>query len=110
MKIGIVGCGMVGSSVAFALVMNVVGREIIWQLYSPALEGLCRIALSAPGRCSTLRVSGPCSDVDLEWIRDKPFIRFPRDRLRLDSLRDVRFGGLDPIRTGGLRSRDGEQR
>ena len=29
MKIGIVGCGMVGSSVAFALVMNGVGREII---------------------------------------------------------------------------------
>jgi L-lactate dehydrogenase len=29
MKIGIVGCGMVGSSVAFALVMNGVGREIV---------------------------------------------------------------------------------
>jgi L-lactate dehydrogenase len=29
MKIGIVGCGMVGSSVAFALVMHGVGREII---------------------------------------------------------------------------------
>jgi malate/lactate dehydrogenase len=29
MKIGIVGCGMVGSSVAFALVMYGVGREII---------------------------------------------------------------------------------
>jgi malate/lactate dehydrogenase len=29
MKIGVVGCGMVGSSVAFALVMNGVGREII---------------------------------------------------------------------------------
>src|SRR4030095_102306 len=29
MKIGIVGCGMVGSSSAFALVMNGVGREIV---------------------------------------------------------------------------------
>ena len=29
MKIGIVGCGMVGSSVAFALVMNGVGREVV---------------------------------------------------------------------------------
>jgi len=29
MKIGIVGCGMVGSSVAFALVMNDVGREVV---------------------------------------------------------------------------------
>jgi L-lactate dehydrogenase len=29
MKIGIVGCGMAGSSVAFALVMRGVGREII---------------------------------------------------------------------------------
>jgi L-lactate dehydrogenase len=29
MKIGIVGCGMVGSSVAFALVMNGVGRDIV---------------------------------------------------------------------------------
>jgi L-lactate dehydrogenase len=29
MKIGIVGCGMVGSSVAFALVMKGVGREIV---------------------------------------------------------------------------------
>jgi L-lactate dehydrogenase len=29
MKIGIVGCGMVGSSVAFALLMNGVGREIV---------------------------------------------------------------------------------
>src|SRR5678815_6129587 len=29
MKIGIVGCGMVGASSAFALVMNGVGREIV---------------------------------------------------------------------------------
>src|SRR3954464_9139833 len=29
MKIGVVGCGMVGSSSAFALVMNGVGREIV---------------------------------------------------------------------------------
>ena len=29
MKIGIVGCGMVGSSSAFALVMSGVGREIV---------------------------------------------------------------------------------
>jgi L-lactate dehydrogenase len=29
MKIGVVGCGMVGSSAAFALVMNGVGREIV---------------------------------------------------------------------------------
>jgi L-lactate dehydrogenase len=29
MKIGIVGCGMVGSSVAFALVMSGVGRELV---------------------------------------------------------------------------------
>ncbi|MFY9987041.1 MAG: hypothetical protein WAK31_19930 [Chthoniobacterales bacterium] len=29
MKIGIVGCGMVGSSVAFALVMRGVGREVV---------------------------------------------------------------------------------
>jgi L-lactate dehydrogenase len=29
MKIGIIGCGMVGSSSAFALVMNGVGREIV---------------------------------------------------------------------------------
>jgi L-lactate dehydrogenase len=29
MKIGIVGCGMVGSTSAFALVMNGVGREIV---------------------------------------------------------------------------------
>ena len=29
MKIGIVGCGMVGSASAFALVMNGVGREIV---------------------------------------------------------------------------------
>src|SRR6187431_239970 len=29
MKIGVVGCGMVGSASAFALVMNGVGREII---------------------------------------------------------------------------------
>lgn len=29
MKIGIVGCGMVGSSSAFALIMNGVGREIV---------------------------------------------------------------------------------
>jgi L-lactate dehydrogenase len=29
MKIGVVGCGMVGSSVAFALVMHGIGREII---------------------------------------------------------------------------------
>jgi L-lactate dehydrogenase len=29
MKIGIVGCGMVGSSVAFALVMKGVGREVV---------------------------------------------------------------------------------
>jgi malate/lactate dehydrogenase len=29
MKIGVVGCGLVGSSAAFALVMNGVGREII---------------------------------------------------------------------------------
>ncbi|HYQ45445.1 MAG TPA: L-lactate dehydrogenase [Polyangiaceae bacterium] len=29
MKIGIVGCGMVGSSAAFALVMNGVGRDIV---------------------------------------------------------------------------------
>ena len=29
MKIGIVGCGMVGSAAAFALVMRGVGREIV---------------------------------------------------------------------------------
>ena len=29
MKIGIVGCGMVGSASAFALVMRGVGREIV---------------------------------------------------------------------------------
>src|SRR6478609_8017168 len=29
MKIGVVGCGMVGSSAAFALIMNGVGREIV---------------------------------------------------------------------------------
>ena len=29
MKIGIVGCGMVGSASAFALVMHGVGREIV---------------------------------------------------------------------------------
>jgi L-lactate dehydrogenase len=29
MKIGIVGCGMVGSTSAFALVMSGVGREIV---------------------------------------------------------------------------------
>jgi L-lactate dehydrogenase len=29
MKIGIVGCRMVGSSSAFALIMNGVGREIV---------------------------------------------------------------------------------
>src|SRR5215831_12561813 len=29
MKIGVVGCGMVGSTSAFALVMNGVGREVI---------------------------------------------------------------------------------
>jgi len=29
MKIGIVGCGMVGSSSAYALVMSGVGREIV---------------------------------------------------------------------------------
>jgi len=29
MKIGVVGCGMVGSSAAFSLVMNGVGRDIV---------------------------------------------------------------------------------
>ncbi|MEZ4519359.1 MAG: hypothetical protein R3C44_21880 [Chloroflexota bacterium] len=29
MKIGIVGCGLVGSTAAYAMVMNGVGREIV---------------------------------------------------------------------------------
>jgi len=29
MKIGVVGCGMVGSTAAFALVMRGIGREIV---------------------------------------------------------------------------------
>lgn len=29
MKIGVVGCGLVGSASAYALVMSVVGREIV---------------------------------------------------------------------------------
>ena len=45
MKIGIVGCGMVGSTSAFALVMRGVGREIVLTVCSriqgvPDLEGL----------------------------------------------------------------------
>jgi L-lactate dehydrogenase len=49
MKIGIVGCGMVGSASAYALVMRGVGREIVLvDLNRPRAEAVTDVA--AAGR------------------------------------------------------------
>ena len=66
MKVGIVGCGMVGSASAFALVMRGIGRELVLvdanreraEAHATDILHAVPLRASADGACRTLRRSG----------------------------------------------------
>ena len=57
MKIGIVGCGMVGSTPAYAVLMSGIGREIPLALNAGEREGLRRSAKGLREAMASLTLS-----------------------------------------------------